>query len=136
MSHHIEYDKKENIIVITIQGKMALLDLVNVGLGIARLVKQSGCTDLLIDLWEGELMLSLLEVNVFLGAAFETIHAAGIDFYALRQALLAREDQSLPHIFETIANEHGLKVRVFHDREEARSWLKEETPVDEMPETK
>ena len=130
MPYHIEYDKVEKIIVTTVKGEMQLVDLIKVGLGIARLVKQSGCTMLLIDILEAELLLSLLDVNVFLGAAFETIHAAGVDFYALRQALLTREDQEIPQLLETIGTEHGLKVKVFQDRAEACTWLKDETSVD------
>lgn len=132
MSHHIEHDPKDNLIIVTVQGKKELLDLVTLGMDIARLVKKSGCTVLLIDIREADLLLSLLDVNVFLGAAFKTIHAFGIDFYALRQALLAREDQTIPPLLETIGTEHGLKVKVFRDREEALPWLKNKTPEDEM----
>ena len=126
MSYTLEHEIVEDYIVLILKGNFDLSTLVEAAARILGVSASSGCTRILTDVRQADMDVSMMDINTLIGKSFELTHGHGVSLYSLRHALLSAESQYLTRFYESIANEHGLSTKTFHDPAEGKAWLLEE----------
>lgn len=125
MTHTIEFDPNDNLVIGYAKGKtniQDLLELINVTIAFA--VKMN-CTNLLAVLNEADLEITTLDFYSLPGAVAKIMENHGLNESYFRRALVGSKEQEILHFYETVTLNYGFHTKLFFDIEEAREWLRE-----------
>ena len=125
MSHTVEYDPEEKIVIATFMGDTNLRDLQECLANIIRVAKRENCAYILSDLREANLQVSVMQTYHLPDTVHEAISEEGISLQRLKRAFVGAKDQDILQFYETVSVNHGEYTKLFHDLEEAKSWLKQ-----------
>jgi len=127
MSYRINYNKEEEYIAVTVEGKFALSTLEELAADVARFIKQYNCYRLLNDMRRARLTEDTLDIYNMPKSATQ----AGIG-PRFKRALVVSELSSNFHFLETVFINQGHIVKMFTDIDAALRWLlNKETPKHE-----
>ncbi|MBK9601814.1 MAG: hypothetical protein IPO36_08215 [Anaerolineales bacterium] len=124
MTHSVEYDAVENMVMAGITGKVNLAELREFAVNIIRTAKRENCFRILTDLSKAELNVSVMQTFNLPQDIVEFAAAEGLEIHAFKRAFVASENQDVLDFYETVARNRSHHIRLFHDIEEAKAWLK------------
>lgn len=124
MSHIIQYDPNDHIVSLILYGREDGAGILAMVADLAKVSKKNACERVVTDMRECDLNISMMEVYSVLGQSISIVNETGVNIYRIRHAIVAHEQQLMPHYYETIAQEFGHPAKVFQDLEDAKAWLK------------
>ena len=124
MTHFVEYDAVENLVMAGITGKVNLAELKEFAVSIIRTAKRGNCFRILTDLSKAELDVTVMQTFNLPQDIAEFAAAEGLELRAIKRAFVAPENKNVLDFYETVSRNRGHHTRLFHDIEEAKTWLK------------
>ena len=94
-------------------------------MNIIRTAKRENCFRILTDLSKAELNVSVMQTFNLPQDIVEFAAAEGLEIHAFKRAFVVSENQDVLDFYETVARNSSHHIRLFHDIEEAKAWLKE-----------
>ena len=120
MTYTVNYDKKNDCILVVINGELTLSLLKCIAADVSEFVKQKGCRHVLNDLRNARPSRSTLEIYKMPAEAKK----AGVK-QSLIRALVVGDKLKEFSFLETIFVNRGHIVQMFETIDEARAWLEE-----------
>ena len=124
MTHSVEYDVTENMVMAGITGEADLAELREFAVNIIRTAKRENCFRILTDLSKAELNVTVMQTFNLPQDIVEFAVSEGLEIHAFKRAFVASENQDVLDFYETVARNRSHHIRLFHDIEEAKAWLK------------
>lgn len=118
MSYKINYNKEEEYIAVTVEGKFALSNLKELAADLAGFIEQYGCSRILNDMRQARLTKDTVDIYNMPKSASQ----AGIG-PRFKRALVVSEISSDFHFLETVFINQGHIVKMFTDIDAALRWL-------------
>ncbi len=125
MTHKVEFDPKENMIVARAQGPLQLAELIQLVIDFVVLAKQENCFSILTILNEAELKISMFEFYTFPQLVTDIFKAHGLQTYMFKRAFVGTVEQKSLEFYETVSQNRGNYTHLFYNIEEAKQWLHE-----------
>ena len=125
MPHTVEYNPEENMVIAKFMGKVDLPDLLEGLANIIRAAKQENCRYVLTDLHQADLQVSVSQTYNFPDTIKKIARAEDISLHQIKRAFVAAKHQDILEFYENVSINRSHKTKLFHDIEEAKSWLKE-----------
>lgn len=127
MSYEIVYNSELHFLGVTIQGKYAFAEGKELIVEVAEAIKKNDCFLLLIDVRNIELGFSIFEFYETPRILHDVMSAANIPIHRIKRAVLIKKGM-LTSVFDSKFMENvninsGLKMKLFHDTDEAQKWL-------------
>ncbi|MFE4107496.1 hypothetical protein [Almyronema epifaneia] len=124
MPYSVTYDSENCFILTTLWGAIDQSIVDDSRFDVARLAKQHNCFAVIADLREATSAVSTMEIYKLPQTTSAQISAAGMPIRRFKRALVVAQDLlDDPVFFETVSQNHGQNVRIFHTLEEAKKWL-------------
>ena len=124
MTHSVEYDAAEKLVMAGITGKVDLAEIREFAVNIIRTAKRENCFRILTDLSKAELNVTVMQTFNLPQDIVEFAVSEGLEIHAFKRAFVASENQDVLDFYETVARNRSHHIRLFHDIEEAKTWLK------------
>ena len=125
MSHTVEYDPEENMVIAKVMGKVGLPDLLECIANILRVAKQENCIYILTDLHEATLEVSVSQTFSLPDTIGGMSKEQGIAIHDFKRVFVAAKGQDILQFYETVSINRSHHTKLFYDMEEAKSWLRE-----------
>ena len=125
MSHTVEYDPEENMVIAKVMGKVGLPDLLECIANILRVAKQENCIYILTDLHEATLEVSVSQIFSLSDTIGGMAKEQGMAVHDFKRVFIAAKGQDILELYENASVNRNHNTKLFHDIEEAKSWLKE-----------
>ncbi len=125
MSHTVEYDPEENMVIAKVMGKVGLPDLLECLANIMRVAKQENCHYILTDLHEATLEVSVSQTFSLPDTIGGMSKEQGIAIHDFKRVFVAAKGQDILQFYETVSINRSHHTKLFYDMEEAKSWLRE-----------
>ena len=125
MSHTVEYNPKENMVIAKVMGKVGLPDLLEFLTNILRVAKQENCHYILTDLHEAHLEVSVSQIFSLPDTIGVMSKEQGMAVYAFKRVFVATKGQDILKFYENVSQNRNHNTKLFYDIEEAKNWLKE-----------
>jgi len=125
MSHTVEYDPEENMVIAKVMGKVGLPDLLECIANILRVAKQENCIYILTDLHEATLEVSVSQIFSLSDTIGGMAKEQGMAIHAFKRVFIAAKGQDILKLYENASVNRNHNTKLFHDIEEAKSWLQE-----------
>ena len=125
MSYTVEYDPEENIVIATFMEKVDLPDLLKGLANIIRVAKQENCNYVLTDLHQANLQVSVSQAYNMPDTINKITSEEDFLLHQIKRAFVAAKHQDILEFYETVSINRSHNTKLFHDIEEAKSWLKE-----------
>ena len=125
MPYSVEYDPEENIVMATFMEKVDLSDLLKGLANIIRVAKQENCNYILTDLHQANLQVSVSQAYNMPDTIKKITREEDVSLHQIKRAFVAAKHQDILEFYETVSANRGHHTKLFHDIEEAKSWLKE-----------
>ena len=125
MSHTVEYDPEENMVIAKVMGKVGLPDLLECIANILRVAKQENCIYILTDLHEATLEVSVSQIFSLSDTIGGMAKEQGMAIHAFKRVFIAAKGQDILKLYENASVNRNHNTKLFHDIEEAKSWLRE-----------
>ena len=125
MAYTVEYDPEENIVIATFMEKVDLPDLLKGLANIIRVAKQENCNYILTDLHQANLQVSVSQAYNMPDTINKITSEEDFLLHQIKRAFVAAKHQDILEFYETVSINRSHNTKLFHDIEEAKSWLKE-----------
>ena len=125
MAHTVEYDPEENIVIATFMEKVDLPDLLKGLANIIRVAKQENCNYILTDLHQANLQVSVSQAYNMPDTINKITSEEDFLLHQIKRAFVAAKHQDILEFYETVSINRSHNTKLFHEIEEAKSWLKE-----------
>ena len=125
MSYTVEYDPEENMVIAKVMGKVGLPDLLECLTNILRVAKQENCIYILTDLHEATLEVSVSQIFSLSDTIGGMAKEQGMAVHAFKRVFIAAKGQDILELYENASVNRKHNTKLFHDIEEAKSWLRE-----------
>ena len=125
MSHTVEYDPEENMVIAKVMGKVGLPDLLECLENILRVAKQENCVYILTDLHEATLEVSVSQIFNLSDTVGGMAKKQGMAIHEFKRVFIAAKGQDILELYENASQKRNHNTKLFYDFEEAKSWLKE-----------
>ena len=125
MAYTVEYDPEENIVIATFMEKVDLPDLLKGLANIIRVAKQENCNYVLTDLHQANLQVSVSQAYNMPDTINKITSEEDFLLHQIKRAFVAAKHQDILEFYETVSINRSHNTKLFHDIEEAKSWLKE-----------
>jgi len=125
MAYTVEYDPEENMVIAKVMGKVGLPDLLECIANILRVAKQENCIYILTDLHEATLEVSVSQIFSLSDTIGGMAKEQGMAVHAFKRVFIAAKGQDILELYENASVNRNHNTKLFHDIEEAKSWLKE-----------
>ena len=127
MSYEIVYNSDSHFLGIKIQGKYAFAEGKELIVEVAKAIKKNDCFLLLVDVRDIESGFSIFELFETPRILHNVMSAADIPVHQIKRAVLTKKGM-LTSVFdskfmEDVNTNSGLKMKLFHDMDEAQKWL-------------
>lgn len=124
MKYSVVYIPEEDYITLTVQGLTDLGSMPDMLSALADLVEAINCFDILIDVRNAKVNLSLLELLTLIGMIESLSAVRSIELRSLRRAMVSQRSPGMMEVYEKLVYYLGGDFRIFHTLEEAKIWLK------------
>ena len=125
MSHTVEYDPEENMVIAKVMGNVGLPDLLECIANILRVAKQENCIYILTDLHQATLEVSVSQIFSLSDTIGGMAKEQGMAIHAFKRVFIAAKGQDILELYENASVNRKHNTKLFHDIEEAKSWLRE-----------
>lgn len=125
MAYTVEYDPEENMVIATFMEKVDLPDLLKGLANIIRVAKQENCNYVLTDLHQANLQVSVSQAYNMPDTINKITSEEDFLLHQIKRAFVAAKHQDILEFYETVSINRSHNTKLFHDIEEAKSWLKE-----------
>ena len=125
MSYTVEYDPEENMVIAKVMGKVGLPDLLECIANILRVAKQENCIYILTDLHEATLEVSVSQIFSLSDTIGGMAKEQGMAVHAFKRVFIAAKGQDILELYKNASVNRNHNTKLFHDIEEAKSWLRE-----------
>ena len=125
MSHTVEYNPKENMVIAKVMGKVGLPDLLEFLTNILRVAKQENCHYILTDLHEATLAVSVSQIFSLPDTVKGMSKEQGMAVHEFKRVFVAAKGQDILKFYENVSQNRNHNTKLFYDIEEAKNWLKE-----------
>lgn len=125
MSHTVEYDPEENMVIAKVMGKVGLPDLLECLTNILRVAKQENCIYILTDLHEATLEVSVSQIFSLSDTIGGMAKKQGMVVHDFKRVFIAAKGQDILELYENASQKLNHNTKLFYDIEEAKNWLKE-----------
>ena len=125
MSYTVEYDPEENMVIAKFMEKVDLPDLLKGLANIIRVAKQENCNYILTDLHQANLQVSVSQAYNMPDTINKITSEEDFLLHQIKRAFVAAKHQDILEFYETVSINRSHNTKLFHDIEEAKSWLKE-----------
>ena len=125
MSHTVEYDPEENMVIAKVIGKVGLPDLLECLANIIRVAKQENCIYILTDLHEATLEVSVSQTFSLPDTVRGMSKEQGMAIHDFKRVFVAAKGQDILEFYENVSQNRNHNTKLFYDMEEAKSWLRE-----------
>jgi len=125
MAYTVEYDPEENMVIATFMEKVDLPDLLKGLANIIRVAKQENCNYILTDLHQANLQVSVSQAYNMPDTINKITSEEDFLLHQIKRAFVAAKHQDILEFYETVSINRSHNTKLFHDIEEAKSWLKE-----------
>ena len=125
MSHTVEYDPEENIVIATFMGKVDLPDLLKGLANIIRVARQENCHYILTDLHEATLEVSVSQTFSLPDTVRGMSKEQGMVIHDFKRVFVVAKGQDILEFYENVSQNRNHNTKLFYDMEEAKSWLRE-----------
>jgi hypothetical protein len=119
----VRYDAELGLIAIEIQARIDQGVVKELAHEAARIARQHNCFLVLSDARGAMPGLSTMEIYDLPKVILEILSATGIPAHKFKRALVVSGDLDDFRFFEIVSRNRGQNVTVFHDMDDARSWL-------------
>ena len=118
MPYKIHYEKEQDYISVTVEGKFALSTLKELAAKVAENIEHYGCNRILNDMRLAKMTRGTIDIyNMPTTASNEGVEKR------CKRALVVSEESSDFHFLETVFLNQGHNVKMFTDIDEAMRWL-------------
>lgn len=124
MSNSIVYDSSCDLILVTLAGSIDKRMMDELTMQTLRLVQQHSCFRVLADLRQASSAVSTIDLFQRARETAQHVSQANIPS-SYKRALIVGDNFEDPQFFETVSQNREQQVRIFHDIEEAKRWLRE-----------
>lgn len=124
MTHKIEFDPTDNLVIACAQGPLNVSDLTKLVTDFVILAKQEHCFYILTILTDADIKINVFEFYKFPHLLAEIIKTHGLQTYILNRAIVGTVEQETLKFYETASQNRGDYLRLFYDVEEAKQWLR------------
>ena len=118
MPYNIHYEKEQDYISVTVEGKFDLSTLKELAAEVAKCIEQYGCKRILNDMRLAKMTRGTIDIYNMP----PTASSAGVE-KRCKRALVVSEESSDFHFLETVFLNQGHNVKMFTDIDEAMYWL-------------
>ena len=125
MSYTVEYDPEENMVIAKVMGKVGLPDLLECIANILRVAKQENCIYILTDLHQATLEVSVSQISSLSDTIGWMVKEQGMAVHAFKRVFIAAKGQDILELYKNASVNRNHNTKLFHDIEEAKSWLRE-----------
>ena len=125
MSHTVEYDPEENMVIAKVMGKVGLPDLMECLANIMHVAKQENCHYILTDLHEATLEVSVSQIFNLSDTVGGMAKKQGMAIHEFKRVFIAAKGQDILELYENASQKRNHNTKLFYDIEEAKNWLKE-----------
>ncbi len=127
MTHKIEFDPTDNLVIAYAQGKMSIQSILELIRETISLAKKMNCPKLLAVLKDADLKaITTMDFYALPEKVTKLIEAHGLNEYDFKRAIVGTEKQDLLPFYETVTLNAGYRTKLFFDIEEAKEWLREQ----------
>lgn len=126
MTHKIEFDPTDNLVIACAQGPLNVSDLTKLVIDFVILAKQVNCSYILTILNEAELKISMFEFYAFPQLVTDIFKTHGLQTYNFKRAFVGTVEQKSLKFYETVSQNRGNYTHLFYDIEEAKQWLRKD----------
>lgn|SRR5574341_31509 len=123
MAYSIHYEAEEGYLAVTVQGRLDVSAANELIAGIVRAAQENDCYKVLSDYREAELELSLVDLFDVPALIASQAASSGVDPHWFKRALIVAGDLGGFSFYETVSRNRSQNIRVFHDYDEAKTWL-------------
>ncbi len=125
VTHTIEFDPKDNLIIYYAHGKMNIHELIDMVKDAITFAQKMDCSNLLAVLNEADLNeITILDYYTLPRAIAKIMNDHGLPENHFKRALVGSQEQELLHFYETVTLNCGFHTKLFYDFEQAKTWLR------------
>lgn len=123
MTHTVEFDSNENLIIAQAQGDTYILDLVQLLNEIIVIAKQVNCFKILTRLDQANLNVNTIDYYTLPDIVRKTVESHGVNLHNFKRALVCAKDQQVLEFYQLVSHNRGNETKLFHNVQEAKAWL-------------
>ena len=123
MSHSIQYDDDQHLIIISYKDRVTLHDIKTGASDVMEIAKIRNCFRVLIDSRKTKLPLSSMDIYKLPDILANVALTVGVDISRFKRAIVVNHKQADMLFMETVIQEHSQNAKIFDDIDAAKKWL-------------